>query len=216
MVALTIWLLLQLPRSLAAGLGAVMVAFLAAGVWFRQRDFGQYFEFKTLAFSAPLLLACAAVALSRFRRVGPVLLAVFVISAGFAGRLEVRATGAQLTADFVELRDWAGDLPAGASIRLDTFPPNQLWGSYMLSSHPLCSQAPLLGTDYPHVVYSRNADFILLDQDGREFYGGDPPDARVPPVRQNGEFTLYRAKAGLPGEDLCSKRLPYGRDGLPE
>ena len=70
-----------------------MVAFLAAGVWFRQRDFGQYFEFKTLAFSAPLLLACAAVALSRFRRAGPVLLALFVISAGFAGRLEVRATG---------------------------------------------------------------------------------------------------------------------------
>lgn len=216
MVALTIWLLLQLPRSLAAGLGAVMVAFLAAGIWFRQRDFGQYFEFKTLAFSAPLLLACAAVALSRFRRVGPVVLALFVISAGFAGRLEVRATGAQLTEDFVELRDWAGDLPAGSSIRLDTFPPNQLWGSYMLSSHPLCSQAPLLGTDYPHVVYSRNADFILVDRDGREFYGGDPPDARLPPLRQNDEFTLYRAKPGLPGEDLCSKRLPYGRDGLPE
>ncbi len=216
MVALTVWLLLQLPRSLAAGLGAVMVAFLAAGVWFRQRDFGQYFEFKTLAFSAPLLLACAAVALSRFRRVGPVLLAVFVISAGFAGRLEVRATGAQLTDDFVELRDWAAGLPAGTSIRLDTFPPNQLWGSYMLSSHPLCSQAPLLGTDYPHVVYSRKADFILLDRDGREFYDGDPPDARVPPLRQNDEFTLYRAKPGLPGDDLCSKQLPYGRGGLPE
>jgi hypothetical protein len=216
MVALAAWLLLQLPRSLAAGLGAVMVAFLAAGVWFRQRDFGQYFEFKTLAFSAPLLLTCATVALSRFRRAGPVLLALFVISAGFAARLEVRATGSQLTKEFVELRDWAADLPQGASIRLDTFPPNQLWGSYMLSSHPLCSRVPLLGTDYPHVVYSRAADFILTDRDGREFYGGDPPDARVPPLQQNGEFTLYRAKADLPGEDTCSERLPYGRDGLPE
>jgi hypothetical protein len=216
MVALTVWLLLQLPRSLAVGLGAVMVGFMAAGIWFRQRDFGQYFEFKTLAFSAPLLLACAAVALSRFRRVGPVVLALFVISAGFAGRLEVRVTAAQLTEDFVELRDWAQDLPSGASIRLDTFPPNQLWGSYMLSSHPLCSQVPLLGTDYPHVVYSRKADYILVDRDGRSLYDGYPIDTQRSPLRQNGEFTLYRAKPDLPGEDLCSKRLPYGRDGLPQ
>jgi len=216
MAALAIWLLMRLPRALGVGLGTVMVAFLAAGAWFRQRDFGQYFEFKTLAFAAPLLLTCAAVALSRFRRVGPVMLAVFVISAGFAGRLEVRATGPQLRQEFVELRDWAADLPADASIRLDTFPPHQLWGSYMLSSHPLCSQVPLLGTDYPHVVYSRDADFILMDQEGRRFYDGDPPDAELPAVRQNAEFTLYRAKADLPGDDVCSKRLPYGRDGLPE
>jgi hypothetical protein len=216
MVGLAVWLLLQLPRPLGAGVGAAMFAFLAAGVWFRQRDFGQYFEFKALAFSAPLLLTCAAVALSRFRRVGPVVLALFVISAGFAGRLEVRATGAQLRKEFVELRDWSERLPADASIRLDTFPPHQLWGSYMLSSHRLCSPRPLLGTDYPHVVYSRDADYILVDQKGHDFYGGDPPDAQRPPLRQNDEFTLYRAMPDLPGEDLCSKRLPYGRDGLPE
>ena len=216
MAALAVWLLLQLPRALGAGLGAVMVTFLAAGVWFRQREFGWYFEFKTLAFSAPLLLMCAAVALSRFRRVGPVLLALFVVSAAFAGRIEVRATGHQLTEEHVELREWAADLPAGASIRMDTFPPNQLWGSYMLSSRRLCSQLPLLGTDYPHVVYSREADFILTDELGREYYGGDPPDARPPALRQNARFTLYRAKPDLPGEDLCSKRLPYGRAGLPE
>jgi hypothetical protein len=216
MAALAIWLLVQLPRSLGVGLAAVMVTFLAAGVWFRQREFGQYFEFKTLAFSAPLLLTCAAVALSRFRRVGPVLLALFVISAGFAGRLEVRATGTQLSEEHVELREWATDLPSDASIRLDTFPANQLWSSYMLSSRRLCSRLPLLGTDYPHVVYSRDADFILTDRKGREFYGGDPPDASGPALRRNRDFTLYRAKPGLPGEDLCSKRLPYGRDGLSE
>ena len=216
MAGLAVWLLARLPRALGVGLGTVMVAFLAAGAWFRQRDFGQYFEFKTLAFSAPLLLTCAAVALSRFRRVGPVVLAAFVISAGFAGRLEVRATGPQLTEDFVELRDWAADLPADASIRLDTFPSHQLWGSYMLSSRRLCSQAPLLGTDYPHVVYSRDADFILVDDKGRDFYDGDPPDAELPALRQNSQFTLYRAKPDLPGDDLCSKRLPYGRGGLPE
>jgi hypothetical protein len=215
MAALAMWLLFQLPRALGVGLGTVMVAFLAAGAWFRQRDFGQYFEFKTLAFSAPLLVTCAAVALSRFRRVGPVLLALFVVSAALAARLEVRPTGNQLSQDFVELRDWAADLPADASIRLDTTTTHQLWGSYMLSSRRLCSELPLLHTDYPHVVYSRNADFILTDRGGREFYGGHPPDSALPPLRRNSSFTLYRAKADLPGDDVCSKRLPYGREGVP-
>jgi hypothetical protein len=216
MVGLAAWLLFRLPRALGIGLGAVMVAFLAAGALFRQREFGAYFEFKTLAFSAPLVVMCAAVALSRFRRVGLVLLALFVISAGFAGRLEVRGTGLQLREEQLELADWAADLPPDASIRLDTLPSAQLWGSYMLSSRRLCSQRPLLGTDYPHVVYSRDADFILTDQVGRKFYGGDPPDADGPPVRQNEVFTLYRAKPDLPGEDLCSKELPYWRGGLPD
>jgi len=77
----------------------------------------------------------------------------------------------------------------------------------------LCSQNPLLGTDYPHVVYSRDADYILVDRQGHEFYDGDPPDARLPPIRENSELTLYRAKPNLPGDDLCSKDLPYGREG---
>ena len=215
MVGLAIWLLVRLPRALGVGLGAVMLAFLAAGVWFREREFGEYFYFKTLAFAAPLLITCAVVALSRFARVGVALVALFAVSAGLgAGHDLVRSP--QLRETFLDLPAWAADLPTDASIRLDTFQPNQLWGSYMLSSHPLCSQAPLVGTDYPHVVYSRKADFILMDQEGREFYGGDPPDAKLPPLRQNSEFTLYRAKPDLPGEDMCSKRLPYGHDGLPE
>jgi hypothetical protein len=216
MLALAVWLLLQLPRSLAVGLGVVIIAFLAAGAWFRQRDVGQYFEFKTLAFSAPLLLACAAVALSRFRRLGPALLALFVVSATLAGRDEVRGQGPQLTEDFVQLREWARELPPDASIRLDTYPPNQLWGSYMLSTRRLCSQLPLLGTDYPHVVYSRDADYILVDRRGRKAYGGDPTDAAGPALRTNFEFSLYRAKPDLPGRDRCSKRLPYGLDGIPD
>ena len=85
----------------------------------------------------------------------------------------------------------------------------------MLSSRRLCSQLPLLGTDYPHVVYSRNADYILLDQKGREFYGGDPPDALGAPIRSNSELWLYHAKPDLPGRDRCSKRLPYHDEGLP-
>ena len=54
MIGLTAWLLTKLPRPLAWGIAAVLISFLAAGAWFRQRDYGQYFEFKTLAFAAPL------------------------------------------------------------------------------------------------------------------------------------------------------------------
>ena len=60
MVVLAVWLLARLPRPLAAGLGVVIAAFLLAGLWFRQRDFGQYFEFKALAFSAEGALAQTA------------------------------------------------------------------------------------------------------------------------------------------------------------
>ena len=217
MVGLAAWLLRRLPRPLAVGLGTVMVIFLLAGAWFRQRDHGQYFEFKTLAFSAPLLVACAAVALSRLRVAGAVVLAAFVLYAHVGARHEVRPHVEQLRATFLDLRDWAEDLPPDASIRMDTFPPNQLWGSYMLSSHRLCSQVPLLGSDYPHVFYSRKADFIVVDEAGREFYGNRrPPDATGPPLQRNSEFILYRARPDLPGEDRCSRRLVYHEEGLPE
>ena len=215
MAGLAVWLLLQLPRPLALGLGVTMVAFLAAGAWFRQRDYGWYFEFKTLAFAAPLMLACAAVGASRIRRWAPLLLGLIVLSAFFGARPEVRQKGAQLKPEYLELREWAADLPLDASIRLDTFPPNQLWGAYMLSSRRLCSQLPLLGTDYPHVVYSRKADYILVDEDGRRHYGGRPDDAAGQPLRRNAKLWLYRAKPDLPGQDLCSKRLPYHDEGLP-
>ena len=39
--------------------------FLAAGIWFRQRQYGQYFEFKVLAFATLIqLIAMALVGLS--------------------------------------------------------------------------------------------------------------------------------------------------------
>ena len=209
MCGLAVWLLRTLPRPLGWGLGVVMVVFLLAGAWFRQRDYGYYFEFKTLAFTAPLLVACAVVAVSRLRRFAPALLALFLLSAHVSARHEVRAEAYQLTEAQLELREWKRDLPPGASVRLDTWPPIQLWSSYMLSGVPLCSQMPLYGTQYPHVERSRRADYILLDRRGRRYYGGDPPDAAGGPIRRNREFRLYRAKPGLPGPERCSQRVIY-------
>lgn len=208
---LAAWTLRRLERPLGAGLGVVLVVFLAAGVWFRQRQYGQYFEFKVLAFSAPLLIACAVVQLGRIGRVGVLLMAAFVVSAGVAAQGEVRASAPQLSRPFLELRAWARDLPPNASVRLDTWPPNQLWGSYFLSRQPLCSLDPLVGTQYPHVAYGRRAQFILVDDIARRFLRGRPPlDSVGPPLHRNVRFALYRARRHVPGPSRCSRRLFYG------
>jgi len=209
MAGLAVWLLTQLPAPVRWGIAAVLVAFLGAALVFRQRDYGWYFEFKTLAFAAPLLIACAVVALSRAGRVGVVLLIALLVSAELSARPQVRETGWQLRHAQLELREWSRDLPADASIRFDLWRGNHLWSSYMLARQPLCSQAPLLGTDYPHVEVSRKADYILLDARGRSFYGGDPPDAIGAPLRTNEDFWLYRMKPDVPGPENCSRRLVY-------
>jgi hypothetical protein len=209
MAALTVWLLSKLPRPVGWGIGAVLVTFMAAAAWFRQREAGQYFEFKTLAFAAPLLVACAVTALSRLGRVGIALLLAVLVAAELSARPQVREAGRQLSQQQLELRDWASELPRDASIRLDTWPPNQLWGSYMLARQPLCSLRPLLGTDYPRVPFSRKADYILLDERGETFYGGAPTDAVGPALRANDDYKLYRMKPTIPGPENCSRRMIY-------
>lgn len=208
---LAAWSLRRLERPLGAGLAALLVVFLAAAVWFRQRQYGQYFEFKVLAFAAPLLIACAVVGLARIGRVGLLLMAAFVAAAGVSAQSEVRASSPQLSRPFLELRQWARDLPPNASVRLDTWPPNQLWGSYFLSHQRLCSLDPLLGTQYPHVAYARRAQFILFDDMAQRFFRGRPPiDSVGAPLHRNERFKLYRARRGIPGPGGCSRRLFYG------
>jgi hypothetical protein len=212
MGVLAAWCLLHLPRPLGLGLGAVLVAFLLAGAYFRRREFGWYFEFKTLAFVAPLLVTCAAVGASRLRLpgrlrlVGPLLLALLLVSAQASGRQEVTGTATQLTRGIVELREWDRELPRNASVRLDIKPPEQLWAAYMLSRHRVCSQSPLLGTAYPRVEYSQKADYLLYQ---RKLYQaiGPPVDASGPPLRSNSLYLLYRARRDLGGRDRCSRRM---------
>ncbi|HYH59405.1 MAG TPA: hypothetical protein VD790_09330 [Thermoleophilaceae bacterium] len=209
MIGLAAWLLTKLPRPLAWGLGTVLVLFLAAAVYFRQRLHGQYFEFKTLAFAAPLLIACAVVALSRLGRVGIAVLVALVVSAELSARQEIRARGHQLSEDQLELREWAAALPADASIRLDIWAPRQLWGSYMLAQRRLCTLRPLTGTDYPQVVRSRKADYILVDPLAARYYRGRPFDAAGGPIRSNDEYKLYRMKPSVPGPENCSRRMLF-------
>jgi hypothetical protein len=81
------------------------------------------------------------------------------------------------------------------------WPPGQLWAAYFLASHPLCSQLPLLDTDYPHVPVSRKADYIVAT-----IPTGKPADAIGPVLRHNSGYRLYRENPSVPGVDACSQR----------
>ncbi len=207
MAGLAVWLLRDLPRPLAVGLGAVLVVFFAAGAFFRQREFGQYFEFKALAFVAPLLLVIACSAAGRLRTVGPLVVVVFVGSAALAAQPEVARAGKSLSADQVELRRWMAELPPNASVRLDVRPGAQLWTAYMMSARRLCSLRPIVGTQYPHVPYSRKADYVVVERKVLPAFGGRALDSVGPPLRRNGEFVLYRVRPNVPGPDRCSRRM---------
>jgi hypothetical protein len=206
MLCLAAFALSKVPRPLAAGLATVMVGFLIAGAWFRQRDFGWYFEFKTLAFVGPLVIVCAAAGAGRLRRAGPVLLAALLVSASFAAKHELQSTGHQLPREILALRAVDRSLPPSATVRLDMAPNEQIWVAYMLSGQPLCSQRPLIGTSYPHVQFSRDADYILLDRRTAR-PNTRPVDAVGPAVRRDERFVLYRARRALPGPDACSRRM---------
>jgi hypothetical protein len=114
---------------------------------------------------------------------------------------EIKSTGYQLPQATIQLSDWARALPGGASVRLDMWPPDELWAAYFLVSHPLCSQTPLLGTDYPHVPFSRKADFIVAT-----LTAGRPADAVGAPLRENQGYRLYRENPAVPGLSFCSRQ----------
>jgi hypothetical protein len=217
MCALAAWALSRVPRPLAAGIGAVLVGFLAAGAYFRLRQFGEYFELKTLAFVGPLLVAIAAVGASRLR---PRLLAVlalgaFLVAAQASARQELDRTTNQLPQTIIGLRDFDRALPEGASVRLDVNPPLQLWVAYMLSGQPLCSPAPLLGTSYPRVPRSLKADYVLVERKALAAAdGGRDPAVTGRPLRENDDFLLYRARPDLPGPENCSRRMVQTVTGL--
>jgi hypothetical protein len=152
------------------------------------------------------VLVCAAAGAGRLRRAGPVLLAALLVSAAFSAKHELQDTGHQLPREILALRGFDDSLPPGASVRLDMAPSEQIWVAYMLSGQPLCSIVPLTGTSYPHVQFSRDADYILLDRRTAR-PNTRPIDAAGPVVRRTRRFILYRAKARLPGPEACSRRM---------
>jgi hypothetical protein len=190
------------PRPLAWGLAAVLgFAVLAAAV-FRARAFGYYFHFKVLAFVGPLAVVIATAGFSRLRRLGPVLITLFLLTASVGAQDEISATFNQLPQAVLALRGIDRSLPPHSSIRLDINPQSQLWPGFLLYHHPLCSQHPLMHTSYPHVPISRKADFILVNHDMRP-----PSDAAGPALASVGQYVLYRERASVPGPSLCSQRM---------
>ena len=147
----TIWLLTKLPRPLGWGIAAVLVGFLARGRVVppaRPRPVLRVQDARVRGAAPGGVRGRRAVAAPPRRRLparGP------ARSRASVGARPVLYTGSQINPALLDLREWARDLPADASVRLDTWPPRQLWGSYMLARQPLCSQLPLLRTAYPRV-----------------------------------------------------------------
>ena len=156
-------------------------------VYFRHRQFGWYFEFKLLAFIGPLLSADRG---GRSRRPA----ALQRAGVGRAVRLHRLAPPwPSSTRPATSSRRRRSQLKRvghlAAQGRIDPprhGPPLQLWGAYFLASRPLCSQLPLLDTDYAHVPVSRKADYIVATltkaTPGRRDRPGAPHQCRLPPV----------------------------------
>ncbi|MEA2190355.1 MAG: hypothetical protein QOI73_476 [Solirubrobacteraceae bacterium] len=192
------------PRDIAFGLGAVVLFGTVAALYFRPQDYGWYFHFKALAFTAPIAVALAAVGLSRFdkRWVSVLALLVVVAAARESAVREIGTTFDQLPKSMLELKRVDARLPPGASLRLDMAPDGrQLWAGYMLSGQPLCSQRPVLETSYPHVPVSRAADYVLVDSQLQR-----PFDAVGPPLMTLERYVLFRLRPGL-GRDRCSREM---------
>jgi hypothetical protein len=195
------------PRDIRWGLGAIVAFGVFAALFFRPREYGWYFHYKALAFVAPLVVAAAAVGLSKLRwqwvSVVSLLLLVGMTRNGAAH--EIGTTFDQLPKSLLELKQVGARLPDDASIRLDVPADGRmLWMGNMLADQPLCSQRPLLNTSYPHVPISRAADYVLVDDTWRK-----PIDAVGPPLMTLDRYQLFRLKPNLdPAHgDRCSRKM---------
>jgi hypothetical protein len=203
-VALAVRGLAGQPRALSWGLGGLLLLGLLMATYLRHRQYGYYFEFKLLAFIGPLALLIATVGAGRLHRRVLTWGAVAVLSGFVAGGAvgAIKDTGVQLDQATIELSSYSRSLPRDASVRLDMLPAQQLWAAYFLVAHPLCSQLPLLKTDYPHVPISRKADYIVASRNY-----GRPADAIGPLLRLNAGYALYRENPAVPGPSYCSPRM---------
>jgi hypothetical protein len=198
---LAAWGLAGQQPALKWGLGGLLVLGLLVAWYFRQRTAGWYFHFKILAFIGPLIMLMAVAGAWRIRRYAVPLLAGLGLVTLSGAFLQIRNLGYQLPQATIQLQGFVGAVPAGASIRLDMWPAAQLWGAYFLASRPLCSQTPQLNSDYPHVPYSRKADYIVVIN----FYP-KPADAVGPVLMQNQGYRLYRENPSVPGPSYCTQR----------
>lgn len=201
-----IWLALRdKPRMLRDGLLGVLAFAVLATVYFRLREFGYYFHFKTLAFVAPFAVAIALAGFARFKRprLGVAAAVLLLFCAIDAAGKEIGQTFDQLPRFTLQLREIDAALPPGRSVRLDVDPQEQNWTAFWLHGQPLCSQVPLLGTSYPHVPVARKADFILTRRKAPR-----PADAADgPPAMEIEEYRLWKQRPGIPQGGRCSQRM---------
>lgn len=215
-IGLAGWGLWRAPRRIGIAYAVVLGAALLLAVYFHNITYGEYFYFKTLSFAGPLIVVAAVSAcgflLARRaplpRVVGVVLLAAFCVTAAAAARDETATSFDQLTGELRQLHAWAGDIPPGASIRLDTVPETQLWQSFMLASHPLGSRNP--EPTHPHVPFSLGAGYAL-DQTLRPppSDAAREPGGRIePPVFTNADYRLWKLRPGAHRDTTSRKQVP--------
>ncbi|HVI38288.1 MAG TPA: hypothetical protein VM684_18765, partial [Gaiellales bacterium] len=207
-----------LERREVIALGVLLGVCVLFDVRLRLSDRGQYMDLKHLGYVGAFVLAFAAagvvaLVLSRRRPAMAAALALFAVWLVPAiGRIRdvVGHTHEQVTADMLDLRDWAARLPRDASIRVD-IPPNvggvQLWAQYMLAGHPLGSVVPVLNTTYAHLPRTYGADYSLALRYVPSSKPGKPkpwPHIQFttdPPVYENPSFVLRHL------------HTPYGKRG---
>jgi hypothetical protein len=204
--ALRTW---QCPREIGLPLIVAGALGLLGAGYFRLRHEGELLYFRSLGFSAPFLLAAAAVGLAELARRREALgraaaagLAVLIACAVLSTREELEDTFAQLTPDLLQLREFGAGIPPGASIRID-LPPDayQLWARHLLHEHPLSVRQGPVGTIFPHPPVGRKADYVL----GRATR--PPRDAVGEPVASNATYGLYLMRPSVPGRDRSSREL---------
>lgn len=192
--------LLRAERRVGLPLAVTLLLAGLAATLFGILDDGQYLYFKILAFAGPLIVVAAVVWLGSLRPAAVAVAALALVSASaLAGADdEIDQSFDQLTPQTLELREWSRDLPRGASIRLDTPPPAQLWEAYVLSDRRLGSRLP--NDDYPAVARSAGADYSV------DWALTPPPADRVgDPLRSNSRYRLWRLD-GSGGPDTTSRR----------
>jgi hypothetical protein len=184
-------------------LAAMMVVTALIGVYFRLRTDGELFFFKDLAFLGPYVLLLALIELAGLaasadpRRwalgFAGITAALVVVPASAASEIDITFDNA--TTWVLELRTWNRELPSGSSVRIDVPQSgNQLWITYMFTSHPLWALDPLGGI-FPHPPVGRKADYVIaLSTQPR------PTDAIGPPLLRNPQFELWRMNPAVPGQ----------------
>jgi hypothetical protein len=208
-VAIAVVGLLRRPREVAWPILAVGAAGLLLAAYFRARDYGELFYFRSLSFSTPFVLAAAVVTLAEGARLrswlrwasaaGLALLAAGLIA---GARTEIDNTYDQLTPDLLQLREFSDELPPGSSIRIDLRPDaHQFWARHWLHEHPLSVRSQPIGSVFPYPPLSRKADYILTKA------GRDPADAVGAPVLENPSYAIYRMDPSVPGPDRTSRKL---------